>query len=383
MKRLCTILLSLALTSPLTALTYPRYDNTANRLLEAEAALMENGDTPEATRRQAAGDSPGNQDYWTGKKPLPAGRVGDLLHLSMAAGFTTYDSWLTSPDGRVIVFIAEPGCGASNTVFTVFRLNHRNEYERVGEFNFVTRFLQFIRTETEVNHNELSVVYADPANQLRVQKRFNLHQQQESCRVLAEPEERNNPGNRDRAPWGDAFFHWNLHQMQPRHELGRMLAEAQKICLDSDYLPAQLMRAYTETACAGIWEQKRPVSAREIIPLYQAAREAGYQHWIADTRGDTFIIIREMQSGCHSYTLEVYRAVPGEERNRWQYAGQYHICSRFLAWDIARTRFDNDGFYVELVFDKGQHRKGHKFLYAQPGSFRYMTEHEDAARLGI
>lgn len=91
MKRLCTILLSLALTSPLTALTYPRYDNAANRLLEAEAALMENGDTPEATRRQVAGDSPGNQDYWTGKKPL------------LPADFRTpdYHSWLFEP-GRVI-----------------------------------------------------------------------------------------------------------------------------------------------------------------------------------------------------------------------------------------------------------------------------------------
>ena len=165
---------------------YPRYENTASRILTAEAELIEKGDSPEAAKRYAIGDNPENQLYWTGKKPLPAARVADLLHLSLTAGSTTKDEWITSEDGSIIAFIAEPGCGASNRVFTVFRLNGRNEYERVGEYNFVTRYLRFSPEKTQITEQGLTVHYSSISGQLHVSKCFRFDKPENTCRMFVE-----------------------------------------------------------------------------------------------------------------------------------------------------------------------------------------------------
>ena len=168
------------------AADYPRYENAASRILTAEEALIEKGDTPEAARRYAIGDNPENQRYWTGEKPLPAARVADLLQLSLIAGSTTADEWITSEDGRLIAFIAEPGCGASNRVFTVFRLNDRNEYERVGEYNFVTRYLRYAPEKTQLTEHGLTVHYHSISGQLHIRKCFHFDKPEKTCRMFAE-----------------------------------------------------------------------------------------------------------------------------------------------------------------------------------------------------
>lgn len=176
----------MALIGPVWAADYPRFDNAASRALAREAALIAQGDTPEAARRYAIGDNPANQDYWTGRKPLPAARIADLLQLSLVCGCTTEDDWATSEDGRLIVFMAEPGCGASNRVFTVFRLNGQNAYERVGEYNFVTRYLRFVPDRLHLSDKGLTVHYESPSGQLQISKLFSFAQPEQTCRILAE-----------------------------------------------------------------------------------------------------------------------------------------------------------------------------------------------------
>lgn len=186
MKSLLSILVSTALLGSALAEEYPRYDNAVSRILAAEAALIDKGDTPEAVRRYAIGDNPENQLYWTGEKTLPAARVADLLQLSLIAGCTTEDEWITSEDGNLIAFIAEPGCGASNRVFTVFRLNARNEYERVGEYNFVTRYLRFSPEKTQLTEQGLTVHYHSISGQLHISKCFRFDKPEKTCRMFAE-----------------------------------------------------------------------------------------------------------------------------------------------------------------------------------------------------
>ena len=186
MRLPAAILIATTLLSPALAGKYPRYENAASRVLAAEAALIEKGDTPEATRRYAIGDNPENQRYWTGEKPLPAARVADLLQLSLIAGSTTTDEWITSEDGRFIAFIAEPGCGASNRVFTVFRLNDRNEYERVGQYNFVTRYLRFAPEKTQLTEQGLTAHYHSISGQLHISKCFRFDKPEKTCRMFAE-----------------------------------------------------------------------------------------------------------------------------------------------------------------------------------------------------
>ena len=168
------------------AADYPRYENEVSRILAAEAALIEKGDTPEAARCSAIGDNPENQCYWTGEKPLPAARVADLLQLSLIAGCTTADEWITSEDGRLVAFIAEPGCGASNRVFTVFLLNAGNEYERVGEYNFVTRYLRFSPEKTQLTEQGLTVHYHSISGQLHISKCFRFDKPEKTCRMFSE-----------------------------------------------------------------------------------------------------------------------------------------------------------------------------------------------------
>ena len=186
MKSLLSILVSTALLGSALAEEYPRYDNAVSRILAAEAALIDKGDTPEAVRRYAIGDNPENLLYWTGEKPLPAARVADLLQLSLIAGSTTADEWITSEDGRLVAFIAEPCCCASNRVFTVFRLNARNEYERVGEYNFVTRYLRFAPEKTQLTEQGLTVHYHSISGQLHISKCFRFDKPEKTCRMFAE-----------------------------------------------------------------------------------------------------------------------------------------------------------------------------------------------------
>ena len=186
MKSLLSILVSTALLGSAPAGEYPRYDNAVRRILATEAALIDKGDTPEAVRRYAIGDNPENLLYWTGEKPLPAARVADLLQLSLIAGSTTADEWITSEDGRLVAFIAEPGCGASNRVFTVFRLNAGNEYERVGEYNFVTRYLRFAPEKTQLTEQGLTVHYHSISGQLHISKCFRFDKPEKTCRMFAE-----------------------------------------------------------------------------------------------------------------------------------------------------------------------------------------------------
>jgi hypothetical protein len=186
MKFPISILLSTFLLTSALAGDYPRYENAASQALAAEAALIEKGDTPEAAKRYAIGDNPENQLYWTGKKPLPAARVADLLQLSLIAGYTTKDEWITSEDGSIIAFIAEPGCGASNRVFTIFRLNDRKEYERVGEYNFVTRYLRFIPGKTQLTEQGLTVHYRSISGQLNISKCFRFDKPEKTCRMFSE-----------------------------------------------------------------------------------------------------------------------------------------------------------------------------------------------------
>ena len=186
MKLPSAILLSTFLLCSALASDYPRYENTASRILTAEAALIEKGDTPEAAKRYAIGDNPENQDYWTGKKPLPAARVADLLQLSLTAGSTTENEWITNENGSLIAFIADPGCGASNRVFTVFRLNGRNEYERVGEYHFVTRYLRFSPEKTQITEQGLTVHYSSISGQLHVSKCFRFDKPENTCWMFVE-----------------------------------------------------------------------------------------------------------------------------------------------------------------------------------------------------
>ena len=186
MKSLLSILVSTALLGSALAGEYPRYDNAVSRILATEAALIDKGDTPEALRRYAIGDNPEDLLYWTGEKPLPAARVADLLQLSLIAGSTTEDEWMTNKDGTLIAFIAEPGCGASNRVFTVFRLNARNEYERVGEYNFVTRYLRFAPEKTQLTEQGLTVHYHSISGQLHVSKCFRFNKPQHTCWMFVE-----------------------------------------------------------------------------------------------------------------------------------------------------------------------------------------------------
>ena len=186
MKSLLSILVSTVLLGSALAGEYPRYDNAVSRILATEAALIDKGDTPEAVRRYAIGDNPEDMLYWTGEKPLPAARVADLLQLSLIAGSTTEDEWMTNEDGTLIAFIADPGCGASNRVFTVFRLNARNEYERVGEYNFVTRYLRFAPEKTQLTEQGLTVHYHSISGQLHVSKCFRFDKPQHTCWMFVE-----------------------------------------------------------------------------------------------------------------------------------------------------------------------------------------------------
>ena len=221
MKLLTHLVLPLVLASPL--LAYPRYNNAASRALAKEADLIAKGDTHEAARRYAIGDNPENQDYWTGKKPLPAERVADLLQLSLVAGCTTENDWFTSEDGKVIVFIAEPGCGASNTVFTVFRLNSQNEYQRVGQYNVATRYMEYYPAGVEVTESQLTVTYISTPYGLKIEKTFHFADNaEESCYLFSEIGSDLDMGSHRKVNRHSDYF----YRKQPNHSSGTQLARA-------------------------------------------------------------------------------------------------------------------------------------------------------------
>lgn len=361
MKLLTHLVLPLVLASPL--LAYPRYNNAASRALAKEVALIAKGDTHEAARRYAIGDNPENQDYWTGKKPLPAARVTDLLQLSLVAGCTTEDEWFTSPDGKVIVFMAEPGCGASNRVFTVFRLNRNNEYQRVGQYNVVTRYMEYLPAGVEVTEHQLKVTYISAPYGLKIEKTFHFADNaEESCWLFSEINSDQDMGKRRKMnPASDYFY-----RKQPNHSSGTQLARA----------AAHQGGAFDNQESNQNWKDKATITDFEIEHLYHSAREVdGICNWIADEKDETFALLEWTSAGCWSYTLHVYRAIPGGKIKRWRYQGRYTICSRIMEWDVTQTRFDADGIYVELVDRNGKHRKGHKFLYTKDSeSFDYLTD---------
>lgn len=363
MKLLSHLVLTLALASPLLAYTYPRYANPANNALAKEAALIAKGDTPEAARRYAIGDAPENQDYWTGKKPLPAERVADLLQLSLVAGCTTENDWFTSEDGKVIVFMAEPGCGASNTVFTVFRLNSQNEYQRVGQYNVVTRYMEYYPAGVEVTESQLTVTYISTPYGLKIEKTFHFADNaEESCYLFSETGSDQDMGSHRKVNRHSDYF----YRKQPNHSSGAQLARA----------AAHRWGAFDNQESNKNWKEKATITDFEIEHLYHSAREVdGICNWIADEKDETFVLLEWTAAGCWSYTLHVYRAIPGGKIKRWRYQGRYTICSRIMEWDVSRTRFEDDGIYVELVDARGKHRKGHKFLYSGNNeSFDYLTE---------
>lgn len=361
MKLLTHLVLPLVLASPL--LAYPRYNNAASRALAKEAALIAKGDTPEAARRYAIGDNPENQDYWTGKKPLPAARVTDLLQLSLVAGCTTEDEWFTSQDGKVIVFMAEPGCGASNRVFTVFRLNRNNEYQRVGQYNVWARYVEYLPAGVEVTEHQLTVTYISKPHGLKIEKTFHFaDNEEESCRLFSEIDSESDMGKRRKVNRSSDYF----YRKQPNHGSGSQLARA----------AAHQGGAFDNLESNQNWKDKATITDFEIEHLYHSAREIdGICNWIADEKDETFALLEWTAAGCWSYTLHVYRAIPGGKIKRWRYQGRYTICSRIMEWDVTQTRFDADGIYVELVDRNGKHRKGHKFLYTKSSeSFDYLTD---------
>lgn len=363
MKLLSHLVLTLALASPLLAYTYPRYGNPANYALAKEAALIAKGDIPEAARRYAIGDAPEYQDYWTGKKPLPAERVADLLQLSLVAGCTTENDWFTSEDGKVIVFMAEPGCGASNTVFTVFRLNSQNEYQRVGQYNVVTRYMEYYPAGVEVTESQLTVTYISTPYGLKIEKTFHFADNaEESCYLFSETGSDQDMGSHRKVNRHSDYF----YRKQPNHSSGAQLARA----------VVHRRGAFDNQESNKNWKEKATITDFEIEHLYHSAREVdGICNWIADEKDETFVLLEWTAAGCWSYTLHVYRAIPGGKIKRWRYQGRYTICSRIMEWDVSRTRFEDDGIYVELVDARGKHRKGHKFLYSGNNeSFDYLTE---------
>ena len=361
MKLLTHLVLPLVLASPL--LAYPRYNNAASRALAKEAALIAKGNTPEAARRYAIGDNPENQDYWTGRKAMPAKRVADLLQLSLVAGCTTEDDWFTSKDGKVIVFMAEPGCGASNRVFTVFRLNAQNEYQRVGQYNVVTRYMEYYPSGVEVTEHQLTVTYISTPHGLKIEKTFHFaDNEEESCRLFSEIDSESDMGKRRKVNRSSDYF----YRKQPNHSSGTQLARA----------AAHQGGAFDNLESNQNWKDKATITDFEIEHLYHSAREVdGICNWIADEKDETFALLEWTAAGCWSYTLHVYRAIPGGKIKRWRYQGRYTICSRIMEWDVTQTRFDADGIYVELVDRNGKHRKGHKFLYTRSSeSFDYLTD---------
>ena len=359
--RLSLLLLALAL--PAMSYTYPRHSNKVSRALAKEAALIAKGNTPEAARRYAIGDNPENQDYWTGKKPLPAARVTDLLQLSLVAGCTTEDEWFTSKDGKVIVFMAEPGCGASNRVFTVFRLNRNNEYKRVGQYNVWARYVEYLPAGVEVTEHQLTVTYISKPHGLKIEKTFHFaDNEEESCRLFSEIGSDQDMGKRRKMNRSSDYF----YRKQPNHSSGTQLARA----------AAHQGGAFDNLESNQNWKDKATITDFEIQHLYHSAREMdGICNWIADEKDETFALLEWTAAGCWSYTLHVYRAIPGGKIKRWRYQGRYTICSRIMEWDVTQTHFDADGIYVELVDRNGKHRKGHKFLYTKDSeSFDYLTD---------
>lgn len=355
---------------------YLRYDNPVTCTLEAESALLRGADTPQQRLRVAVGDNAANAPIWAGEKPLPAEQVADLLPLSMAAGSCRADDWFTNEDGSVIVFVARPGVGAKHYVFSVFALGtDGSSYTRVGTYHFISRHLHIRWEDCTLGFGGLTIVATSPRENLRVSKRFDFADKADTFCAYDSPEEVADMG--DDTTWnGPSKFISNTQRAhKPNLLVTRLLRDAAAFDFGNGDAWAV---AWADAFAKDFWKTRAPISFGEMGMLYLAGRsEVPIRDWIADESGDTLVLITNYVSGCNSYSLYVYRRVKNDPRylRHWQFAGVYHICSRFLDWDIAATRFEQDGLYVEMHGYNNRIRKGKKFLYSEKkDSFDYLTE---------
>lgn len=366
--RLPLILLPAIFSSIAAAYPFARYDNEATRALTAEAAAI---DSPQ---RISVGDTPDNAVYWTGEQAIPATRVADLLQLSMANGYTTADQWFTNPSGSVIVFMAEPGCGAANHVFTVFKKNKQKDgitYQKVGTYNFTTRYLNFCPKDVQVDDWQLTVVYSTKKGNLRVEKCFYFYDNpQETCCAYDAPEEKEDLGKDNYRRNQPLRMHENgLDSKQPIcHRLGRNLREIDRIDFSSlrDFLWSVVL---DERGNALLNESEVP---EDMLHMLYATHRYHYawSGWMADEQGNTLVLIEEHASGCLSYTLSIYRRSTTNPKN-FVKKGSVAVGSRYLDWDITATRFEEDGLHIELGSNGYKERKSAKILYDNPQNFLY------------
>lgn len=353
-----------------TAHPYIRYENDVTQTLEAEAA---NSTEP---KRVSVGDNAANTVYWTGEQAIPAERVADLLQLSLAAGHTTKDQWFTGPNGKYIVFMAEPGCGAAHHVFTVFSLQTKagkKYYQKIGTYHFITRYLNFCPAETTIDESarNLTVVYETQNGNLRMEKSFSfINNPEETCRAFDAPEEEPDLGHDAYGKNKPLRLHRNgLAARQPLcHAMGRSFREVDSIDFESrrDFLWTIELDQRGDDIL-----QKKEVDEQMLFLLYAAHRYSNRKSsWIADEKGDTFALIHEHASGCKTYTLRLYRR-SAQNPKVFVHIGNVGVGSRYLDWDIAASRFEEDGLYIELGGAGYKERKSGKILYSNPQSFFY------------
>ena len=365
---LISLLTSIFCSSLAAASPFARYDNEATKALTAEAAAI---DSPQ---RVSVGDNPANAVYWTGEQAIPAERVADLLQLSMANGYTTADQWFTNPSGSVIVFMSEPGCGAANHVFTVFKKDKQKDgdaYKKVGTYNFITRYLTFCPKDVQVDNWNLTVVYTTKNGNLRIEKNFYFYDNpQETCRAYDAPEEKEDLGKDKYLSKRPLRMHVNgLDSKQPIcHRIGRNLREIDSIDFSSlrDFLWSVVL---DERGNALLNESE--VSEDLLHMLYATHRyNSAWSGWMADEQGNTLVLIEEHASGCMNYTLSIYRRSATNPKS-FEKKGCVAVGSRYLDWNIAATRFEEDGLYIELGGNGYKERKSGKILYDNPQNFLY------------
>lgn len=353
-----------------TAHPYIRYENDVTKALEAEAANSTN------PNRVSVGDNPANAVYWTGEQAIPAEQVADLLQLSLANGHTTAEQWFTSPSGKFIVFMAEPGCGAAHHVFTVFGLKTQGKqrsYQKMGTYHFITRYLNFCPAEIKIDDSthSLTVVYSTKNGNMRIEKSFSfINNPEETCRAFDTPEEEADLGNDSYGKNKPLRMHGNgLATRQPLcHAMGRSFREIDSIDFESlrDFLWTVELDQRGDSIL-----QKKEIDEQMLFLLYAVHRYNDRRSsWIADEKGDTFALIQEHASGCLNYTLRLYRR-SAQNPKVFVHLDNVGLGSRYLDWDIAASRFEEDGLYVELGGNGYKERKSAKILYSNPQSFFY------------
>ncbi|MBR4310127.1 MAG: hypothetical protein IKT79_03775 [Akkermansia sp.] len=369
-RLLISLLTAVLGTSHASATPFARYDNEATRALTAEAAICN------SAQRVSVGDNPAIAVYWTGEQAIPAERVADLLQLSMAAGSTTKDHWFTDLSGSVIVFMAEPGCGTQQHVFTVFTSVKNKDghfYQKAGSYTFITKHLIFCPEEAKIDNRAktLTVVYSTPNGNLKVEKCFHYFENpQEICRAFDAQEEKADLGS-------DSYNHnkplrmhkQGLSTKQPLcHVLGRGMREIDSI--DFESLPGLLWSVELDQRGDAMLQQKE-VPQGELFWLYATHRYYyAWNGWMADEAGNTLVLLEEYASGCNTYLLRIYRRSATDAKT-FVHVGNVAVGSRYLDWDIAATRFDEDGLYIELGGNGYQERKAGKILYSNPQDFLY------------